>query len=537
MLKSLKRDALLGDLLNSIDRAFEGDSGREIPPLGLWARKERIVLDGRPFDFDKHEYLIEPYADTHPYQVEIKATQLGLTSKALLRVVHSCRFGQYSGILYLFPSKTDVTEMSKGRLNPLIEDNPETIGSWIAETDSANVKKIWKSFLYLRGMQSRISLKSVPVDFIVFDELDEAPQENISMAKARMSHSEYGHMLFLSNPTMPDFGIDGLFSETDQQFWLLKCPRCNHYTDIVQSFMNDPDRTLPEVKGNVFRACEKCGGELNPSVGQWVAKKPQIQDKRGRQYSQLFSLSPAASPKNILHDFRTTRHLTNFYNLIIGVAYVEAQNRLSVQQVLNCCGQSANASSSESGTFMGVDQGDYLHVVIGKKHPVKAGELIHVGKYAAKEENQWKQLDELMSRFRVTRCVIDGMPETKRARAFAERFNGRVFLCFFNEHQKGSYQWNEASRIVQCNRTEAMDASHREIAEANIIFPKESDAMREFAAHCHHTAKKLEEDPDTGNQRYIYLPKVGGPDDYRLAFCYEAMARQSAPELLFPELL
>jgi len=523
-------------LVDKLESTFTQEEVEQ-PDLGRWAVKNAIMLDGREFSFKKHEYLIEPYGDTHPFQVEIKAAQLGLTSKALLKVVHGCRYGRYRGILYLFPSKTDVTDLSKGRLDPLIDENPETIGAWLKDTDAANVKKIWNSFLYLRGMVSKIGLKSIPVDFIVFDELDEAPQKNVDMALERMGHSEIGEQLYLSNPTLPDYGIDGLFQKTDQRFWLLKCRKCNHYTNLVDVFMEDPQKALRSVKGRVFRACEKCGGELNPSVGEWVAKRPKIKDYRGRQYSQLFSQARNSSPENILDKFLSSKNLSNFYNLKIGVAYVEAANRLSVQEVLNCCGDSGMASESGTITSMGVDQGTNLHIVIGKPHPSKEGEIIHIGEYPTKGDNEWKILDEFMNRFKVARCVIDALPETKKARSFAERFPGRVFVCFFNEYQKGSYQWNERTATVLCNRTEAMDASHRELAGKDVILPRQSDVVRQFAEHCHHTAKRLEENEETGEQRYIYLSKIGGPDDYRLSYCYECMARQNMPQLMFPELM
>ena len=66
-------------------------------------------------------------------------------------------------------------------------------------------------------------MKSVPADLIIFDELDEGPQNAIDMAMERMAHSEYKEVWKLSNPTLPDYGIDKAFQETDQRYWLLKC--------------------------------------------------------------------------------------------------------------------------------------------------------------------------------------------------------------------------------------------------------------------------------------------------------------------------
>ena len=193
-----KKDQLFEQLFLSIDECYSSD---EKPmPLGQWAESTPIMLDGKPFTFDRHEYLIDPYADDHPNQSYLKAAQLGLTSLAMLRTVHSARYRNFNGILYLFPSRSDVTDFSRGRLNPLIQGNPETIAAWVRDTDAANIKRIGNCILYLRGMKSRTGLKSVPADFIIFDELDEAPQNAVDMALERLSHSEFKEILKLSNP-------------------------------------------------------------------------------------------------------------------------------------------------------------------------------------------------------------------------------------------------------------------------------------------------------------------------------------------------
>jgi hypothetical protein len=58
---------------------------------------------------------------------------------------------------------------------------------------------------------------------------------------------------------------------------------------------------------------------------------------------------------------------------------------------------------------------------------------------------------------------------------------------------------------------------------SRIVFPKECDIVKEFANHLHNVAKKLEEDEETGSKRYVYVKL--GPDHFRHAFNYEAMAR------------
>lgn len=486
-----------------------------ILPLADWVASANIILDGRPFTFERHEYLRQPYADTHPDQVEMKATQMGLTSKAMLRVMYAARYGSYRGILYLFPAKSDVLDFSKGRITPLIADNPETIGKWVTETDAAGIKRIWNTFLYLRGMRSRVGLKSVPADLIVYDELDEAPQKMIDMAQERMAHSEFKESLKLSNPTIPDYGIDKAFQETDQRYWLLKCPSCGHYTCLEDTFPG----CLMEVQGKVIRACERCQAELNPAIGEWVAKKPQITDKRGYHYSQLFSQFVA--PADILKQFRTTNNLQDFHNLKIGNAYIEAENRLTIEEITHLCGNDGLKSGDPGPCSMGVDQGKDLHVVIGKRGIDKADSEIHLGVY-----RDWEDLDRLMDNFNVQCCVVDGLPETRNARAFSDRqkMKGRrVFLNYYNIHQKKGYAWNEVEYTVSSNRTESLDESHNQIMYRKLFLPRNCEVVKEFAAHLHNVAKKIEEDEETGSKRYVYVKL--GPDHFRHAFNYECMAR------------
>ena len=206
-----------------------------------------------------------------------------------------------------------------------------------------------------------------------------------------------------------------------------------------------------------------------------MPKRPSITEKRGYHYSQLFS--HFVDPAEILSKFRTTNNLADFYNLKIGVAYVEAENRLSVQEVLSLCGSEGIGDQDAGLCSMGVDQGKDLHVVIGKRDTGKKIRILHIGIY-----KEWEELDRLMRNFRVKRCVVDALPETRNARAFAERHKGRVYLNYYNEHQKGVYAWNEKDMIVTCNRTESLDASHKEITEGRVVLPKACDVVKVFAS-------------------------------------------------------
>ena len=498
--------------------------------MGGWACQKGVVLDRGPFSFSRHECLQVPYADEHPRQVEIKCAQMGGTTRAILRAFWCALFMPFVGVLYLFPSSKGSGDFSRTRVGPLIDRNPDTIGKWVVDTDSIGLKRVRGKNLLFRGTKSTEGLRSDPVDLVIGDEIDLFPVGVLEVARERMAHSDAKWEHYLSNPTLPDFGIDRLYQFTDQRRWLLKCPRCGQWTDPVgewEAAAKPRERGVPELlwerpDGSVALRCMCCReGVLHPARGEWVARKPGVTEWRGYQFSQLFS--QYVTPAEILSQYRTTLNMSAFYNYKIGVAYAEADYRVTVGEVLALCGSHGLAASDAGPCCMGVDQGKGLHVVIGRRD----GTIVHLGEY-----RDFEELDRLVAVFHVARTVIDGMPETRKAREFASRNPGKVFLNWYSPHQKGAYAWDEQKWQVSVNRTESLDASHSRLTgECRIVLPAKCRPVEEFALHCSNTAKKLEEDDETGSKLYIWLKL--GPDHYRHAFNYWCVAADYASNSYF----
>src|SRR3990172_12121420 len=150
---------------------------------------------------------------------------------------------------------------------------------------------------------------------------------------------------------------------------------------------------------------------------------------------------------------------------------------------------------------MGIDTGKEFHVVVLKgersddeDHP--RVRLVHLAIC-----HDFAELDDFVKRFRVFRCVIDGLPEIHATREFARRHHGRVYLNFFNEHQRGELKWDRDALTVQVNRTEALDASRAAIREKKVVLPRRGPVVETFARPMAADAKILEEDEETGAKR------------------------------------
>jgi hypothetical protein len=113
---------------------------------------------------------------------------------------------------------------------------------------------------------------------------------------------------------------------------------------------------------------------------------------------------------------------------------------LSVASSLNLCTDQPMLDKADAGGFaMGVDTGKLLHVVILQRDPLDYKKQ-RLGRLEVCRE--WSDLDGLMKRFKVARCVMDAQPEIHMARQLAARHVGRVYVCYFGEEMKGGANWN-----------------------------------------------------------------------------------------------
>ena len=210
-------------------------------------------------------------------------------------------------------------------------------------------------------------MKSVPADWLVFDELDEATPDAKSLAKERLGHSDYKRLVELSNPSLPDYGIDEAFQLSDQRHWTVKCPGCGHWTAL--------DKEFPKKLGRRSASCAsaRTGASTGPARAATTsststAASGSRTSPTGQTHGYLISqlISSKVDPGEILREYRTTRFPERFYNLKIGIAWADTQNRLTVEDVLACCGEHGMVEESTESCTMGVDTGKDLHVVIAR---------------------------------------------------------------------------------------------------------------------------------------------------------------------------
>jgi hypothetical protein len=497
-----------------------------------WALNRGLQLQSGLYLHKNHEYLGKPLIDNHPQQVTKKGAQMGFTEKAVLKTLHGMIHKRFPlGALHLFPTADDVTDFSKARFNPLIEQNYEAVGRFVQSTDAVNIKRIHQAILYLRGAKSTrqieglrktsSKLKSIPVDRIVFDERDEMDQDMIDLAKERTSHSTVKEYEELSTPSIPDYGIDRSYNLSDQHVWMIPCGSCGHKTCLELEF---PNCLAKQKDGRVIRCCVKCGAEIFPFQGEWEALFPG-RPTRGWWISQLNSMY--VDPSEILRAYQNLNQpgymsAQEFYNSKLARAYVEATNRLTRRDLERCLTQDAMSISHDGPCAMCVDFGTWLHVVGGIRPNEHTRKIIYLARV-----KEWNDLHNIALRFGVQCAVIDGEPEKHKAREFANAEPYSVFLCDYQEGQRGAPRWDMERREVVGNRTELLDRTHALItgqtaARARIFeLPSRSLEVEEYIDEATNIVKVLIVDR-SGGQTYVY--KALGADHYRHATVYFDLA-------------
>ncbi len=510
-----------------------------IDPL-IWIHANKLKLGGGPYKVARHEYQQGLFEEDHRKQVCIKGAQMGITEVWVLKTLHGMIHGQYpAGALYLFPTQNDVGDFSKARFDPLIGENPG-IGVYVQSTDSQHIKRVGNGFLYLRGARatkaiggekkSSAQLKSIPVDRIVFDERDEMSDDMVTLAEERVSHSEIQELMYLGTPTIPDFGVDKMFQVSDQRVWQIKCKACGKETCLELEFPNCVQMN-PKTE-RWFRACRKCGKEIFPKDGRWEPLYPErSKDLVGWWISQLNSTY--IDPGKILRLYEEPPHgdLSEIMNSKLGRAYIAAENRLTANLVWGCCGEDYMKARADGPSFMGVDVGKILHVVIGERTTRK---LLKVTK--AIRVTSFHDLHDLARKFNVKCMVIDYKPEIRKVRELQESERFPVYACDYVERKTGSASWDENDMFVKVNRTEICDATHEAVINpGRLELPKKNDEMREYVKEMCNMAKTLITDPITGGKEYRY--RTLGADHYRHATNYAYLAAERVGVLSDHELV
>ena len=251
--------------------------------------------------------------------------------------------------LVVQPTKEMAADFSRQRLDPLF-DSPRLREKIAAprSRDATNTERM-KTFdggvLRLVGANAPAPLRSMPVRFLMLDELDGYPGQvggegdPAYLAEQRTRNFPRSKTARVSTPTIDGRSrIQTAFRSGDQSYYYVPCPDCGHMQRIVWSnIVYEKDEHGDLVPGSVFLRCEdeSCAILIREhhktwmlQHGEWRAERP---DRSGRHRS--FHLSALYSPlgwyswevaaEEWIAAQDDTEKLRGFVNTVFGEAYRE----------------------------------------------------------------------------------------------------------------------------------------------------------------------------------------------------------------------
>ena len=209
-------------------------------------------------------------------------------------------------ILFVQPTEDMAKSYSNDRIAPMIRDCP-TLSSKVADSksrDSGNTimhKRFRGGHLTMIGANTPAKLASRPIRVLLMDEVDRFPVsagsegDPAQLAIKRTTTFWNRKIVMCSTPTIKGASkIEKEFESSTAEELNVACPECGEYQPYVWEQLKFDHTSGTNEVSNVVYACKHCGAVNKENVWKrqpikWVAKNPEIKNKRGFHLNELCS--------------------------------------------------------------------------------------------------------------------------------------------------------------------------------------------------------------------------------------------------------
>ena len=408
-------------------------------------------------EFSDHYFMMDVYADWSPKQVCMKSAQVGFSTLAVLKTLYAAGKKEYN-IIYTLPTFDFVRDFVPAKVdsmiinNPVLQDMAGNVTGKNKNTDAMQRKRFGNNFIWYRGTHTTQAALSHTSDLNVYDEYDASNLGVIDMYSSRLQYSKYKGEWSFANPILPG-GISARYEMSDRKHWMIKCNHCNLWQNL-----NYEDNICEKRKAYI---CKKCDGIISEEArrfGEWKAEDPD-NDISGYHINQL--MAPWVPASELVYKKKTQQPAT-FYNMMLGLPYVEKDDQIDVNTIRDCVDMKEN---NKLRNFMGVDVGHkHKHYVLGN----------HDGIFKVGTFGDWSEFDVLMRRYNPL-TVIDANPDFYPRDTLVDKYRGQVFVCFYKKdrEKKSFVKWGEKNDIkgsVYVDRSQAIQSVVNELSSGEIKF-------------------------------------------------------------------
>lgn len=511
-----------------------------------WTESRRI-LKGQPFSFKDREYLLQPYRDDYPNIIFMKGRQVEMSEFSMNWLLRKLDKHPYTAGLHAFPRAAQAQKFSKQRLDAAIKDS-DYISKWYDERNSEQMMRKFVKEPNERGLspynfyilgatwESRKDTvgdasRGVSLDFIVYDERQDHPNDVETVLGEGASHSEYKQTLTLGTPKLPGIQFDQQWEASNKMYWFVTCPNCGREAPITMENILETE----EGSGDYYYGCPTCRAEIDRRKGRWLETNPQKRPEyHGYHINQL--MVPWITANEIMRKKNSVSYpRRRFYNEVLGESYGGDDIPITLA-MLEACAQNDYRLGDIQGNeplFVGIDWGAQSWCVIeNKQHRL-------VDCFTTSATDPRKHIPEIVKfimryKTHIAKVVCDAGPDITRFYNLREECikNGitkNVYACYYaTPPAKTETQWNEKEHNVTVGRSEMIEQVIDEIHECKFVLPGHDMNIERVDTLVEHFTNIAAERAETksGNQFMLYVNT--GPDHFLHAKVYADVASGGA---------
>lgn len=472
-----------------------------------WIANNDIKTEtGDVLDFKKYRFMFDVYGDRSSLITCMKCAQIGFTTYEILKSAHECRNDKID-IIYVLPTADDVKKFSGGKTNKMIAANP-VLQSWTKDKDSIEQKQFGDNTIYYQGSWTERAALMITAKKLIVDEYDRCKPAIVEQYDSRLQSIANPKKAFFSNPSIPDFGVDKLYKNSDQKKWNITHACGERYV---------MDETCIDYDAEIYR-CPKCKEEINDEerrMGEWydqddVLWSGKVSDKYTWSGWWIPLWIAPWMPAKKIAEAKKTKTPEYFANFVAGLPFVGGGNKVTAQTIISNLTDEINPQDGR--IIIGVDTGIPIHYVIGNKDG-----LFYYGKC-----DDYDVLEGYLKRWKNSVIVSDQGGDLIGIRQLQQRYPGRVFLCYYRQDRKTQrlIEWgkdNEYGKVV-ADRNRVIQLLIDELMDRRVPINGSESDWHEYITHWLNIYRTKEENA-LGVLEYKW--ERTGPDHFVHAHVYQ----------------
>ncbi len=379
----------------------------------------------KKFSFEGREYFIDIIDDDREWLCMQKSAQIGGTELFTRAGVRYCvKYGRIR-IIYTMPTKQDIDNFSADRFNTMINVLEKTFPV-SGDISNASLKQILEAHIYFRGTKSATAPISIPADILIHDEIDKSDMDAISQYSSRIENSVISLVRYFSTPTFTNFGINRLFRDSDQAYYLHKCYMCNTWVCFMPTDMK-------RVSGKWAFVCPHCGRKIDKTKtkAEWVRKHPDRKDRAGYQVGKIWSkVWDAESIKKSEQRYKNAADaVQHIWNYVYGLPYDSAELVPFNLSMLDEIVVQEEVVDKSYGCLIGIDNSVAKHVVV---IDVRENTFVVIDAFVTDSDEGIYRIKDAIDRYNPFHLGIDPLPDITFAKNVKELMNKVYYVWFRN---------------------------------------------------------------------------------------------------------